>query len=416
MSSLLVLCLLAASQQPSIDQILDRYTQALGGKDAISRIRTQVRKGEFQFRAGGRAFPVETFVKAPDKAHFALSQPGVFVLEQTVAGAKGWTQEPEHYAELPPAGVNELNYMVNFAVPLNLQRFFPEMKVTGEDGGAWTVECKPPSGDPVVAHFEKSSGLLTRLGDNYFEDYRAVDGVRFPFLVRSVQGRAAQVLTISEVRNNVPVEDSRFDQEASKLAFKKKMDDIVQPALKKALDGVESTPEARAVLSNQYNFAPEDGRILYDFIVRHGYKRVLEIGTARGNSALWMGLALRKTGGKLITLEMNPEAARIATENFKKAGLADVIECRVNDAFKEIPVLAGDFDFVFMDTGTRLHKRFLDLVYPRVPVGGAISSHNANDMKLAMPDFLNAITTNPALETTVRETPGGGFTFSLRKM
>ncbi|HWR54332.1 MAG TPA: hypothetical protein VN428_24710, partial [Bryobacteraceae bacterium] len=62
-----------------------------------------------------------------------------------------------------------------------------------------------------------------------------------------------------------------------------------------------------------------------------------------------------------------------------------------------------------------LHKRFLELVYPRVPAGGAISSHNANDMKLAMPDFLEAITKDPELETEVRETAGGGFTFSVRK-
>ncbi|HWR49557.1 MAG TPA: class I SAM-dependent methyltransferase [Bryobacteraceae bacterium] len=413
MSSLLLLCLLAAPQ-PSIDQILERHMQALGGQDAIARIRTQVRKGRFEFRAGGRSFPVETFVKAPDKAQFVLTEPGVFVFEQAVNGAKGWTLEPDYRRDLTPAGVAEINYLVNFSVPLDLRRFFPEMKVTGEEGGAWTVECKPASGDAVVAHFDKSTGLLTRIGDNYFEDYRTVDGVRLPFLIRAVQGRAAQVLTISEVRNNVPIEEARFDPEVAATAFKKKMDDIVQPALKKSLDGIDSTPEARAVLAGMYNFAPEDGRILYDFIVSHGYKRLLEIGTARGNSALWMGLALRKTGGKLITLEMNAEVARIATENFKRAGLADIVECRVNDAFKEIPTLAGDFDSVFMDTGARLHKRFLELVYPRVPAGGAISSHNANDMKLAMPDFLEAITENPDLETAVRETAGGGFTFSVR--
>jgi predicted O-methyltransferase YrrM len=128
-----------------------------------------------------------------------------------------------------------------------------------------------------------------------------------------------------------------------------------------------------------------------------------------------MGLAFRKTGGRLITLEINEPRARIAQENFRKAGLETVVECRVNDAFKEIPRLEGTFDFVFMDTGAALHQKFLDLLYARIVPGGAVSSHNANDLERMEPAFWKTITTDPNLETKITRTPSGGVSVSVKK-
>lgn len=160
---------------------------------------------------------------------------------------------------------------------------------------------------------------------------------------------------------------------------------------------------------------PSDGRLLYDLIVAKGYRRALDIGTARGYSALWFGLAMKKTGGKVVTIEINPASAAEARENFRLAGLADVIDSRINDALLEIPSIPGEFDFVFMDLGAPLNKKLLDLLYARISPGGAITAHNAYGFRVTQPEFLKAIETDPKLETKIVPTASGGISLTIKK-
>jgi predicted O-methyltransferase YrrM len=163
------------------------------------------------------------------------------------------------------------------------------------------------------------------------------------------------------------------------------------------------------------NVPASDGRLLYDLIIEKGYKRGLEIGTSNGYSTLWLGLAFRKTGGKLITIEIEPERAREARENFRKAGLAGVIDCRINDAFREIPKLSGTFDFIFIDAWKSDYIDFLNLLEPRVTAGGAITAHNVLSHSDGMQDFLEAIHTDPKLNTTIHTSSRAGVSTSFKK-
>lgn len=158
-----------------------------------------------------------------------------------------------------------------------------------------------------------------------------------------------------------------------------------------------------------------DGRVLYDIIKEHGYKRGLEIGTSNGYSALWLGLAFKETGGKLITIEIEPQRAREARDNFKHAGLDGVIESRVNDALKEIPNLEGEFDFVFIDAWKPDYKRYLELVLPKLKPGGVITAHNVTSQGGSMRGFLEEINTNPHLETTIDRSSRAGVSISYKK-
>ena len=164
-----------------------------------------------------------------------------------------------------------------------------------------------------------------------------------------------------------------------------------------------------------WNVPPEDGRFLYDLVLRKGYKRGLELGTSNGYSTLWLGLAFRKNGGKITTIEIDRGRAAEARENFRKAGLSNVIDSRLNDAFAEIPKMEGTFDFVFIDAGKGDYKRFLDLLYPRVTAGGVITAHNVLDLGSEMPDFLDAVQTNPNLKTTIEKTSQAGISVSFKK-
>lgn len=178
-------------------------------------------------------------------------------------------------------------------------------------------------------------------------------------------------------------------------------------------------PESAALAQLRRAFGqgvrPADGRLLHDLIVSRGCRRVLDVGTARGYAAIWFGLAARETGGHVVTIEIDPQVATEARENIRRAGLADIVESRVNDALVEIPSLPGDFDFVFIDPGAPLNKRVLDLVYDRVPAGGLVVAHNAFGFRLSEPEFRRAIRDDPRLETTIVPTLSGGVSITTRK-
>jgi caffeoyl-CoA O-methyltransferase len=147
------------------------------------------------------------------------------------------------------------------------------------------------------------------------------------------------------------------------------------------------------------NIPAGDGRFLYDYIIEKGYTRGLEIGTSNGYSGLWIGLALKKNGGKLVTIEIDPRAASEARRNFRNAGLDDVIEVITGDALKEIPKVPGKFDFVFIDAYKPQYLDYLKLVRHRVKYDGSITARNITDSGTEMANFVEVITKDHGLET-----------------
>jgi caffeoyl-CoA O-methyltransferase len=173
--------------------------------------------------------------------------------------------------------------------------------------------------------------------------------------------------------------------------------------------------EIRRKDTGQLAVSEEDGRFLRMLIAASGSKRVLEIGAASGYSAIWMGLALRETGGRMVTIEYDAARAREATANIKRAGLSDIVQVVAGDAFAEIPKVAGTFDFVFLDAWKKDYQRFFDLVFPRMEKGGLFVAHNVVNKRNEMGDFLKTIDTHPALWTTIVSPSGEGVSVSLKR-
>jgi predicted O-methyltransferase YrrM len=157
-----------------------------------------------------------------------------------------------------------------------------------------------------------------------------------------------------------------------------------------------------------------DGRFLRVLVASNNAQRALEIGGANGYSAIWIGLGLRATGGRLTTIEYDPVRAKSAAENIRKAGLADIVTVVSGDAFKEIPKLSGEFDFVFLDAWKRDYKRFFDLVFPRMPRRGLFLAHNVVNKQQEMRDFLTAIQDNPMAFTAIVSPSGEGMSVTLK--
>jgi predicted O-methyltransferase YrrM len=172
--------------------------------------------------------------------------------------------------------------------------------------------------------------------------------------------------------------------------------------------------EIKSKDKGQLAVSEEDGRFMRLMIASSGAKRALEIGGASGYSAIWIGMGLRATGGRLVTIEYDPVRAKELEENIKRAGLSDIVQVVSGDAFQQIPKLPGTFDFVFLDAWKKDYKRFFDMVYPRLDARGLFLAHNVVNKRNEMGDFLDAVLKHPALWTTIVSPSGEGMSVSMR--
>jgi len=172
--------------------------------------------------------------------------------------------------------------------------------------------------------------------------------------------------------------------------------------------------EIKSADTEQLAVSEEDGRFLRVMVATSGAKRVLEIGGAYGYSAIWMGLGLRETGGRLTTIEFDAARAKDAAAHVRTAGLADIVTVVPGDAFREIPRLDGTFDFVFVDAWKPDYKRFLDLVLPRLLPRGLFLAHNVVNKQSEMREFLAAIKNDPRLWTAIVAPSGEGISVSYK--
>jgi caffeoyl-CoA O-methyltransferase len=168
------------------------------------------------------------------------------------------------------------------------------------------------------------------------------------------------------------------------------------------------------------NVPENDGRILYDLILKNRYKSALEIGTSTGRSSIWIAWALSKTGGKLLTIEIDESRYRTALRNFEESGLAGYIDARLADAHQLVPELKGPFDFVFCDADKEWYKKYFTAVSPKLGVGGSFAAHNVSDGQRRYGTsegarvFLNYVKSLSNFETRIDDS-GGGVSISLKK-
>ena len=201
-----------------------------------------------------------------------------------------------------------------------------------------------------------------------------------------------------------------------------------------ALDaGVRKFMDSRRGTWRDLNIPEADGQALYDIVVQRGYKNALEIGTSTGYSGLWIAWALSKTGGKLITIEMEKDRHEQAKANFRDAGLARFVDARVGNAHDLVPALPGPFDFVFCDADKEWYANYLKEVLPKMTIGGCFAAHNVSDFSGSggrggrggfrrgfglgpSGDFLEFARSLPNLDTKVLSIPGsGGLSVSYKK-
>ena len=180
------------------------------------------------------------------------------------------------------------------------------------------------------------------------------------------------------------------------------------------------------------NVAPNQGKLLMLLAQLRGARNVLEIGTLGGYSTIWLGRAL-PPGGRLVTLEANPEYAAVARANLARAGLSGVAEVRVGPAAETLPRLEaegrGPFDLVFIDAdkpstpeyfawALRLARRGTLVVVDNVVRDGAVVDGDSGDAAVqGIRRFLELAAAEPRVSATAIQTVGSkgydGFALAL---
>ncbi len=168
------------------------------------------------------------------------------------------------------------------------------------------------------------------------------------------------------------------------------------------------------------NIPTADGQLLYDIIIKNNYKSALEIGTSTGHSGIWIAWALSKTGGRLITIDIDEGRHKRALQNFRQAGVSEYIDARLADAHTLVKELKGPFDFVFSDADKEWYKNYFIAIDPKLKAGGCFTAHNVSERGRGyggyggQAAFLEYVKNLRNYETTINSN-GGGVSISYKK-
>lgn len=216
---------------PTVDQIIEKHVQALGGKAAIEKLTSRTVKGTIEIPAMGISGTTESYAKAPNKFGTKSSLDGIGEFSQGFDGATAWEQNPmAGFRTLSGAELAFVKRDSEFYGDLKFKQLYPKAIVKGKqklgDRDVYVIEATPAEGNPEQLYYDAQTGLLVRRDfvvdspqgklptEAYLEDYKEIDGVKVPFTMRQTNPAVSFTIKISEVKHNVPVDDTRFAKPA----------------------------------------------------------------------------------------------------------------------------------------------------------------------------------------------------------
>ncbi|QNL51104.1 class I SAM-dependent methyltransferase [Olivibacter sp. SDN3] len=163
------------------------------------------------------------------------------------------------------------------------------------------------------------------------------------------------------------------------------------------------------------NVPYEDGQVLHDLIVNNNYQSALEIGTSTGHSTIWIAWALSKTGGKMITIELDEDRQQEAIKNLTSLGLADYVDFKLGDAHQLVKDLKGPFDFIFSDADKDWYIQYFKDIDPKLKKGGRFTAHNVLQNISGIREYMEFIKNQRHYETIIDKSSNSGIAISLKK-
>lgn len=213
---------------PTVDQVLDKYVQGLGGEAAFKKLNTRVMKGA-QITFDGTNIPLETYQAAPNKLVTILTTPRQGLVMTGYNGTMGWSKNTRGQREMNGAQLALMKRAADFYGDIKPKEVFPNLTVTGRekinDREAIVLTSKVSDTRTEKLYFDTQTGLLLRIigitqtllapipDQTDFEDYREVDGIRLPFIIRQsfVDPWIGWTRKYTEIKHNVAVDDTKFN-------------------------------------------------------------------------------------------------------------------------------------------------------------------------------------------------------------
>ena len=218
-----------AVKLPKAKKILKNYVKAIGGKNAVKKIKTRFCKGTIEISPMGIKGTVEEYKAAPNKNYSAGNLTGVGQLVESYDGKKGWSMNPvQGTRDKSGQELLQSKLAADFYRDIHLKKLYPKMEVKGiekvGDRDAYVVIATPDGIPPETFYFDTVSGLLVRSDSTaitpegnaeiktFYDDYRDVDGIKIPFKMRAVLPQFELVTTLTEVINNKAISDTKFQK------------------------------------------------------------------------------------------------------------------------------------------------------------------------------------------------------------
>ena len=214
---------------PSGDQLLDKYLKAVGGATAIEKVTSRVMKGSITF--GDRNVPIEIYSKDPDKRISYTHTPDGDSIT-AFDGHEGWLGVPGRpVREMHGPDIDAASIDADMHLPAHMKYMFSKVEVHGKERvgehDAYEVIGQRDGKTPIQLYFDEQTGLLLRLvrfGETAlgrlptqidYADYRAAGGVKIPYRWTLARPTGRFTIQISEVKENVPVDDAKFVKPAA---------------------------------------------------------------------------------------------------------------------------------------------------------------------------------------------------------
>jgi hypothetical protein len=212
---------------PSLETVLQKYVDAIGGKDALAKLTTRVTKGKVDLIGVSRGGQMEGFMKAPNKSLTVLHMGPLGVTKQGFDGRSGWYfSNRGGIRNLKGSELAALTADADFYRDLRIRELYATTTLLGKTKSGfrelYVVQAVPRGGAAEYFYFDVETGLLFRRdttrqtsegmvrAEMYYGDWREVDGIRLPFSITQSMAQMTLAFTVEEVKHNVPLEEAVF--------------------------------------------------------------------------------------------------------------------------------------------------------------------------------------------------------------
>ncbi len=222
----------ATAELPSVDKILAKNIEALGGKAALEKLTSRLAKGSFELPAMGASGTFEAYDKAPNKSGMRIEIAGFGTIVSNFDGTQAWSQDPmSGLRELSGLELAATKLHADYFKELKMKELYKKLEVKGKEkvgsAEAYVVEATPAEGAPEKFYYDAATGLLLRHDaerespqgkmaiEITFEDYSVVDGVQVWHTMKQSTPAYAMTMKVTEIKHNVAIDDAKFGKPAA---------------------------------------------------------------------------------------------------------------------------------------------------------------------------------------------------------